>query len=35
MAKYLGKLIPYYGIKTVMETFRIDKVTSKQLDFNW
>jgi hypothetical protein len=34
MAKYLSTLVTYYGTKSVMETLNIDKVTSKQLDFN-
>jgi hypothetical protein len=34
MAKYLGILVTYYGIESVMESLNIDKVTSKQLDFN-
>jgi hypothetical protein len=29
MAKYLG-VVTYYGTKSVMETFKNDKVTSKQ-----
>jgi len=34
MAKYLGTLITYYDTGNVMEILSIDKVTSKQLDFN-
>jgi hypothetical protein len=34
MAKYLDALVTYYGIRSVMETLSIDKVTSKQPDFN-
>ncbi len=34
MAKYLGTLLTYYGIESVMETLNTNKVTSKQLDFN-
>ncbi len=34
MAKYLGTFVTYYDIKSVMETLNIDKVTSKQSDFN-
>jgi hypothetical protein len=34
MAKYLGALVTYYGIGSVMETLNTDKVASKQLDFN-
>jgi hypothetical protein len=34
MAKYLGALVTYYGTGSVMETLSIDKVTSKQPDFN-
>jgi hypothetical protein len=34
MAKYLGALITCYNTKSIVETLNIDKVTSKQLDFN-
>jgi hypothetical protein len=34
MAKYLGALVTYYGIRSVMETLSTEKVTSKQPDFN-
>jgi hypothetical protein len=34
MAKYLGALITYYSIGSVMETLCTNNVTSKQLDFN-
>jgi hypothetical protein len=34
MAKYLGALVTYYDTGSVMETLSIDKVTSKQPDFN-
>ncbi len=35
MAKYLGALITCYDTESIVETLNINKVTSKQLDFNW
>jgi hypothetical protein len=34
MAKYLSALVTCYGMGNVMETLSIDKIMSKQLDFN-